>query len=187
VQGSGGMTAGLAGRYAGALFELAREKGELAQVGDSLARLAQALDESADMRAMTVSPLIPRAQGERAILALSDDLGLDRSTHNFLGVVARARRMGSLPAIIAAFRARAAAERGEATAQVTSAHPLSDEQVETLKQTLATKLRRSVDVQLRVDPAILGGLIVKVGSRLIDSSIKSKLAAVGAAMMKGSD
>lgn len=187
MQGSGGMTAGLAGRYALALFELAQAKGRLSEVGESLARLGQALGESADLRAMTASPLVTRGQGEHAILALADDLGLDPITHNFLGVVARGRRMGALPAIIAAFRARAASERGETTAEVTSAHPLSDEQVETLKRTLALRLRRSVDVQLKVDPAILGGLIVKVGSRLIDSSIQSKLAAVGAAMMKGSD
>ena len=185
MQGSSGMTAGLAGRYATALFALAQDKGELAAVGESLARLGQALDASAEMRAMTISPLVPRAQGERALLALADDLGLDKLTHDFLGVVARGRRMGSLPAIIAAFRARAAAERGETTAQVTSAHPLTPEQVETLKRTLAAKLQRDVDVVLKVDPGILGGLIVRVGSRLIDSSIQSKLAAVGAAMMKG--
>ena len=187
VQGSNSMTAGLAGRYASALFELAWDKGQLAQVGASLAKLGQALSASADMRAMTASPLVTRGQGEHAILALADDLGVDPLTHNFLGVAARARRLGALPAIIAAFRARAAAERGETTAEVTSAHPLDDEQVETLKRTLALKLRRDVDVQLRVDPSLLGGLIVKVGSRLIDSSIKSKLAAVGAAMMKGQD
>ena len=187
MQGSNGMAAGLAGRYASALFELARDKEQLTQVGASLAKLAQALATSADMRAMTASPLVTRGEGEKAILGLADGLEVDPLTRNFLGVAARGRRLGALPAIIAAFRARAAAERGETTAEVTSAHPLDDEQVETLKRTLATKLRREVDVQLSVDPSLLGGLIVKVGSRLIDSSIKSKLAAVGAAMMKGQD
>ncbi len=187
MQGSSGMTAGLAGRYASALFELAHDRGQLAQVGESLARLGRALGESADMRAMTSSPMVTRGQGERGVLGLADAMGVDPITRNFLGVAARGRRLGSLPAIIAAFRARAAAERGETTAEVTSAHPLNEEQVATLKATLTAKLRRDVDVVLRVDPEILGGLIVKVGSRLIDSSIKSKLAAVGAAMMKGSD
>ncbi len=187
MQGSSGMTAGLAGRYASALFELARDKGELTAVGESLARLGRALGESADMRAMTNSPMVTRIEGERAMLGLADALGVDPITRNFLGLAARARRLASLPAIIAAFRARAAAERGETTAEVTSAHVLTPEQVATLKATLAANLRRDVDVQLRVDPSLLGGLIVKVGSRLIDSSIKSKLAAVGAAMMKGSD
>ena len=97
MQGSSGMTAGLAGRYAAALFALAHDKGQLAAVGASLAKLGAALDASAEMRAMTVSPLVPRAEGERALLALADGLGLDRLTHDFLGVVARGRRMGSLP------------------------------------------------------------------------------------------
>ena len=180
-----GITAGLSGRYALALFEIAQRARSFDIVRQSLATLEQAMAESADLRTLTTSPLISRPNAVKAILATADDLGLDTTVRNFLGLLARNRRLASLPAIIRAYRAMAADARGETTAEVTSARALSDEQVERLKDTLKQKLRREVTLDLRVDPAILGGLVVKVGSRLIDSSIRTKLAAVGAAM-KGS-
>lgn len=176
------ITAGLAGRYATALFGLATDEGRLAEVSASLERLARALADSDDLRLLTTSPLISRPDAERGALAAADALGLDATTKNFMGVLARARRLAALPAIVRAFRALAADARGATTAEVTSARPLTAAQAEKLTATLTRKLRRDVAVELRVDPGILGGLIVRVGSRLIDSSLRTKLAAVGAAM-----
>ena len=176
------ITAGLAGRYATALFGLAQDEGKLAEVSASLDRLAQAIVESADLARLTTSPLVSRAEAERGVLAAADAMGLDPLTRNFTGVLARARRLAALPAIVRAFRALAADARGATTAEVTSARPLSPEQVAALTATLTRKLRRDVAIDLRVDPEILGGLVVRVGSRLIDSSLRTKLAAVGAAM-----
>ncbi len=177
-----GITAGLSGRYASALFEIARDGRAMDVVGASLATLERAMAESADLRTLTTSPLIVRAAAVKAIMATADDLGLDTTVRNFLGLLARNRRLASLPAIIRAYRQMSADQRGETTAEVTSARALSAEQVERLRDTLKLKLRREVALDLRVDAAILGGLVVKVGSRLIDSSIRTKLAAVGAAM-----
>jgi len=177
-----GITAGLARRYALALFQIAQETRSFDTVQNSLARLEQAMAESADLRTLITSPLIAPGAAVKAIMATADDLGLDATVRNFLGLLARNRRLASLPAIIRAYRQMAADQRGETTAEVTSARELSAEQVERLRDTLKLKLRREVALDLRVDPAILGGLVVKVGSRLIDSSIRTKLAAVGAAM-----
>ena len=181
----GGNTAGLAGRYAAALFGLARDQRSLDAVGVSLATVERALAESADFATLTRSPLIARADAERGVGVAADGLGVDPLTRNFLLVLARGRRLAALPAIIREYRAMAADARGEATAQVTAARALSEAQQEQLRDLLRAKLRRAVALDVRVDPAILGGLVVKVGSRLIDSSIRTKLAAVGAAMMKG--
>lgn len=181
---SGGITAGLSGRYAAALFGLAQGAGREAfdSVARSLAQLSAMLAEDGDLSALIASPLVPRGDAERAVLAVADAAGFDPRVRSFLGVLARARRLASLPAILRDYRLLAARARGETTAEVTSAHPLSVEQVERLRDTLRARLRQDVDLQLRVDPAILGGLVVRIGSRLIDSSIATKLAAVGAAM-----
>lgn len=173
---------GLAGRYAQALFDLARDGAQVDAVAASLDTLRTALAENADFRTLTTSPVVSRADAERAMLATADGLALDPVTRSFTGVLARARRLAALPAIIAQYRRLAAAERGETTATVTSARPLEPDQVDALRDTLRRKLRREVEIVLTVDPAILGGLVVRVGSRLIDSSIRTKLAAVGAAM-----
>ena len=116
------------------------------------------------------------------MLATADELGVDQTTKNFLGVLAENRRLAQLPAIIRAFRTLAAAHRGETTAEVTSAHPLSDAQVIELKQQLRTRVGREVSVDLTVDPALLGGLVVRIGSQRIDSSIRTRLNALASAM-----
>ena len=181
----GGNTAGLAGRYAGALFGLARDQRAVDAVGASLAAVEQALLASADFATLTRSPLIARADAVAGVRAAADGMGLDPLTRNLLLLLAKNRRLAALPAIIRAYRAMSADARGETTAEVTAARALSDAQQEQLRDLLLAKLRRAVALDVRVDPAILGGLIVKVGSRLIDSSIRTKLAAVEAAMMKG--
>ncbi|WBY06236.1 F0F1 ATP synthase subunit delta [Sphingomonas sp. 7/4-4] len=182
MENSGGIQASLSGRYATALFELARDSKALPKVEASLATVQQALDESADFKALTTSPLIARGPAARAVAATAGVLKLDATTTNFLGVLAQNRRLSQLPAIIRAFRQLAAAHRGETTAEVISAHPLDAEQVDALKAQLRTQLGREVTVDLSVDPSLLGGLVVKIGSQMIDSSIKTRLNSLAHAM-----
>ena len=182
METSGGIQASLSGRYAFALFELARESKTIDTVEASLATLRDALAESADLRTLTSSPVIARPAAKRAILASADQLGLDATTRNFLGVLATNRRLAQLPAIVRAFRTLASRHRGEMTAEVTSAHPLDAAQVDALKQQLRQRVGREVAVDLSVDPALLGGLVVRVGSQMIDSSIRTRLNALAHAM-----
>jgi F-type H+-transporting ATPase subunit delta len=182
VENSAGIQASLSGRYATALFELARDSKALPQVEASLTTVAQALAESADFKALTLSPLVSRNDAARAIAATATTLKLDGTTANFLGVLAQNRRLNQLPQVIRAFRQLAASHRGETTAQVTSAHPLTPDQVDALKQQLRTRIGRDVAVDLDVDPSLLGGLVVKIGSQMIDSSIKTRLNSLAHAM-----
>ncbi len=182
MENSGGIQASLSGRYATALFQLARDSKALPKVEASLATVQQALDESADFKALTTSPLIARGPAAKAVAATAGVLKLDATTTNFLGVLAQNRRLSQLPAIIRAFRQLAAQHRGETTAEVISAHPLDAEQVDALKAQLRTRLGREVTVDLSVDPSLLGGLVVKIGSQMIDSSIKTRLNSLAHAM-----
>jgi F-type H+-transporting ATPase subunit delta len=182
VENSGGIQASLAGRYATALFELARDEKQLEAVGASLATLRQALADSDDFRELTTSPLVSRDQATSAVAATSKSMRLDPITSNFVGVLAQNRRLAQLPQVIRAFNMLAANHRGETTAEVTSAHPLSDDQVAALRQNLRTRIGRDVAVDLSVDPAILGGLVVKIGSQMIDGSIRTKLNSLAHAM-----
>lgn len=180
--GDAAYVTGLSGRYATALFDLARDAGTIDTVAASLATLRAALDGSADFAALMSSPVIGRTAAGAAIGATADKLGIDPTTKNFLGVLAKNRRLGTLGAIIRDFNKLAARHRGETSAEVTSAHPLSDDQVKTLKSTLAARLGGDVAVDLRVDPAILGGLVVRVGSRMIDGSLATKIDSLALAM-----
>jgi F-type H+-transporting ATPase subunit delta len=179
---SGGIQASLAGRYAMALFELARDEKQLETVGASLAALKRALGESEDLRRLVSSPLVSREESLRTIAATADAMGLDPITRNFVGVLARNRRLSQLSSVIRAFDMLAASHRGEVTAEVVSAHPLSDDQVAALKANLRSSTGRDIAVDLAVDPSILGGLVVKVGSRMIDGSIRTKLNTLAHAM-----
>ena len=182
MENSGGIQASLAGRYATALFELARDEKKLDAVGASLATLKAALAESADLCELTTSPVISRDEAVRGSAAVAQALKLDSNTANFLGVLAQNRRLAQLGNVIRAFNQLAASHRGETTAEVTSAHPLDDEQVAALKKNLKARLGRDISVDLAVDPAILGGLVVKVGSQMIDGSIRTKLNTLAHAM-----
>ncbi len=179
---SGGIQASLSGRYATALFELARDENKLDAVGQSLAALKQALAESADLKALVTSPLVGREAAGKAIAAVSASIGVDPLTANFLGVLAKNRRLGAIRAIIRDFTTLAARYRGETSAQVISAHPLDDNQMATLKTRLKSMVGSEVSVDASVDPHILGGLIVRLGSRQIDGSIRTKLNALATAM-----
>ena len=184
METSGGIQASLAGRYATALFELARDGKQLEAVGASLATLRQTLRDSDEFRELTSSPILSRDQATRAVAATAAAMRLDPLTTNFVGVLARNRRLAQLPAIIRAFIMLAASHRGETTAEVTSAHALDDDQVQALRTNLKSRIGRDVSVDLTVDPAILGGLVVKIGSQMIDGSIRTKLNTL-AQQMKG--
>ena len=179
---SGGIQASLAGRYAMALFELARDERQLETVGASLNSLKQALRDSEDFRTLVTSPLVSREESERAIAAASDALGLDPITRNFVGVLARNRRLSQISNVIRAFDMLSAGHRGEVTAEIVSAHPLTDDQIAALKANLKARTGRDIAVDLSVDPSILGGLVVKVGSQMIDGSIRTKLNTLAHAM-----
>jgi F-type H+-transporting ATPase subunit delta len=182
VEQSGGIQASLGGRYATALFELARESKSIDSVEASLATIRQALTESADFKTLTTSPLIGRVDAAKAVAAAAGVMKLDAATTSFLGVLAHNRRLGQLPVIIRAFRGLASRYRGETTAEVTSAHPLSDAQVSELKQQLRQRVGREVAVELNVDQSLLGGLVVRIGSQMIDSSIRTRLNTLAHAM-----
>jgi F-type H+-transporting ATPase subunit delta len=179
---SSGIQASLAGRYALALFELARDEKQLESVGASLAVVRQALAESDDFAELTTSPLVGRDEAVKAVGAAGEVMGLDPLTRNFLGVLAQNRRLSKLGGVIRAFNILAARHRGEITAEVTSAHPLDDDQVAAIKQNLRTRMGRDIAVELSVEPDILGGLVVKIGSQMIDGSIRTKLNNLAQAM-----
>jgi len=179
---SGGIQASLAGRYALALFALANEQKQLEAVGASLAAVKQALAESEDFRALTTSPLVGRDEAMKAVAATAGAMKLDPITTNFLGVLAKNRRLSKLSAVIQAFNTLSARHRGEISAEVTSAHPLDDQQVDAIRKNLRTRMGTDIAVDLRIDPAILGGLVVKIGSRMIDGSIRTKLNSLAQAM-----
>lgn len=182
MENSGGIQASLPGRYATALFELARDAKALDKVEASLTTVRAALDQSADFKTLTTSPLIARGAATKAVGAVAKMLKLDATTTKFLGVLADNRRLAQLPAIIRAFRQLAANFRGETTAEVASAHALSDDQIAALKQSLRQRIGREVSVDLSVDPSLLGGLVVRIGSQMIDSSIKTRLHTLALAM-----
>ena len=177
-----GIKASLAGRYASALFDLASENGTVTAVENDLDNLGGALRESAELSALIRNPEISRSQIARVMDGIGAHLGLSQLTRNFLGVLAKNRRVSDLPAIIRAFAAIAAAQRGEVQAEVASAHALTDEQIATLENKLRAREGRTVKLTSRVDPALLGGLVVTIGSQRIDSSIRTRLNSLAHAM-----
>ena len=175
METSGGIRASLAGRYASALFELARDERQIESVSKSLDTLKDALDESPDFKALTTSPLVNREEASKAVAAASGPLGLDPLTRKFVGVLAKNGRLSQLGAVIRTFARLASEHRGETTAEVTSAFPLRDDQVEALRSRLEASAGTDVAIDTKVDPSILGGIVVRLGSRMIDASIKTKL------------
>ncbi len=182
MDNSGGIQASLAGRYATALFNLASEKKALEAVEASLATLHKALDDSADFSDLTKSQVVSRGEAMKTMTALGTSMKLDAITQNFMGVLADNGRLDQLPAAIAAFNSMLADHRGEVTAHVTSAFPLAASQIKEIGAQLKSRAGREVKVETHVDPEILGGLIVRMGSQMIDSSIKTRLNTLSQAM-----
>ncbi len=166
---------GLAGRYATALFELADERKALDAAAEDLRRLRALIRDSADLRRMIRSPVLAREAQGRAVAALAQAAGLQPLTQNFLGLLARNRRLFALPEMIEHFLRTLAARRGEVTAEVVAAQELTPAQRDSLGEQLRRSVGQKVTVDFRVDPALLGGLVVRLGSRMVDASLKSKL------------
>lgn len=165
----------IAERYATALFELAEGQGSLDLVAGDLKALKAMISESADLKALLNSPVLTRAEQAKAMSALAQAAQFGELTANFLGLVAKNRRLMSLPGMIIAFLAQLAAKRGELTAKVTSAIPLSQAQIDALSSNLQSIYNGPVAMDIWNDPSLLGGLVVQVGSRMVDSSLRTKL------------
>ena len=175
VAGENASESGLAGRYAAALFDLAEDAKALDVVAEELRGLKTAIESNEDLLRLTRSPLYDRDQQAKAMTAILDKSGIGDLTRRFVLVVTRNRRLFALTRIIDAFLRELARRRGEVTAQVTAARQLSEAQQNDLMAALRKVVGTKVDVDLKVDPALLGGLIVQVGSRMIDTSLRSKL------------
>lgn len=169
------VTGAIADRYSAALFELAEQQGALDVVAGDLKALKAMIAESEDLRRLLRSPVISRQDQQRAITALAERAGMSDLTRRFAGTVAANRRLFSLPGIIGAYLARLADRRGEVRAEVVSAAPLAVAQRDRLSAALKRALGGEVAVEETVDPGLLGGLVVKVGSRMVDSSLRTKL------------
>jgi F-type H+-transporting ATPase subunit delta len=182
VENSGGISASLQGRYASALYDLAAEAGSVTAVEADLESLGEALRQSADLAALIRNPRITRQAAGAAVEAVAGMLKLSPLTVKFLGVLAANGRLSALPLIVTAFASIAAAARGEVTAEVTSAHPLDAGQLSLLADKLKAREGRTVKIRSAVDPDLLGGLVVRIGSRQIDSSIRTRLNSLAQAM-----
>jgi F-type H+-transporting ATPase subunit delta len=182
VAANGAGVGGLAERYASALYDLADEQGALDAAAADLNALKAMLEQSADFARFIKSPVLSRDEQSKGIAAIASSAQLSALMQKFLGLVARNRRLFALPEMIRAYLAILAARRGQETAEVTSAVPLTDAQLKSLSASLKTPSGRAVAVTTKIDPSILGGLIVRVGSRMVDSSLRSKLQRLKLAM-----
>ena len=169
------MMASMAGRYAAALFEIAKDDKQFAQVERDVKTFQGMLDASEDLRRLVRSPVISAENQATALTALLQKAEISGLTANFLRVIARNRRLFAVADMLKNFRALLSRERGEVNADVASAHALSTEQMNGLKDALKAQVGKDVQINTRVDPNLLGGLVVKVGSRMIDSSLRTKL------------
>jgi F-type H+-transporting ATPase subunit delta len=179
------IVAGVAGRYAAALFDLAVEQNNVAGVEQDLAKFQQLYDLSPDLVGLVRSPVIAGEDQARALGAVLDKVGVGGLTRNFFNLVARNRRLFAAPDMARAFRALAAKSRGEVTAEVASAHPLTDAQAQALKAALKEAVGKDVTLATKVDPTLIGGLVVKLGSRMVDSSLKTKLSNLSLSLKGG--
>ncbi len=170
------------GRYATALFELARDEGQTDAIAADLDSFAKLLDASADLNRLVRSPVFSAAEQIAALQAILAKAGMRPLTVNFFKLVAKKRRLFAIRNMIQAFRALLAESRGEVSAEVISADELTPGQIDRLKAELKAAVGQDVQLSRKIDPAILGGLIVKVGSRMIDNSLKTKLANLKIAM-----
>ncbi|WP_108482991.1 F0F1 ATP synthase subunit delta [Oceaniglobus ichthyenteri] len=172
------ISAGIAGRYATAVFALAKEDNALTAIEADVTALDAALSDSDDFRTLISSPLYTREQQEAAIGALADKMGLNATMANTLRLMAGKRRLFVLPQLLSELRGLIAEEKGEITAEVSAASKLTKAQEKSLADTLKNAVGKDVKIKMSVDPALIGGLVVKVGSQMIDTSIRAKLNAL---------
>ncbi|MDV7271282.1 F0F1 ATP synthase subunit delta [Thioclava sp. A2] len=176
------ISAAIAGRYATAIFELAREDKGLAALEKDVEALGAALADSAELRDLISSPVYARAEQEAAIAAVAKKMGLTPALANGLSLMAQKRRLFALPQLLKALAEAIADEKGEVTAEVTAASKLSKAQADKLAAALTKQTGKSVKLDIAVDENLIGGMIVKLGSRMIDTSVRSKLASLRNAM-----
>ncbi|MFO7759007.1 MAG: F0F1 ATP synthase subunit delta [Roseovarius sp.] len=176
------ISSGIAARYATAIFELAKENGSLARLEENTDDLAAAMRESDDFRALIASPILGREAQSAAITAIADKMDLTPEFRNGLAVMTAKRRLFVLPQLLAQLEALIAEDKGEVTAEVTSAKALTKAQSDKLAKTLKARVGRDVKLNATVDESLIGGLVVKVGSKMIDTSIRSRLDSLQNAM-----
>ena len=172
----------MAGRYATALFALASEANTIDAVKADLERFDALMAESADLMRLVRSPVFSSEQQSHALGTVLERAGIGGLAANFLKLVAANRRLFAVRDMTKAFRELVAQHKGEATAEVTTAEPLKDEHIEALRAALKAVSGKDVDLDIKIDPAIIGGLVVKLGSRMVDSSLRTKLNAIRHAM-----
>lgn len=182
VSESASISTSIAGRYASAVFDLAKEGDAVAGLEKDVAALSAALGDSADLRDLIASPVYSRDQQRGAIGAIAQKMGLSATMANTLALMASNRRLFTLPQLLARLTDMIAEDKGEMTAEVTAAQALSAEQENKLAQTLASKTGKTVKLNIRVDDSLIGGMIVKLGSKMIDTSVRSRLASLQNAM-----
>jgi F-type H+-transporting ATPase subunit delta len=182
VAGEVETPSGVPGRYATALFELALEENALEKVEQDLNRFNQALDAVEDLRRLVRSPVFSADEQKRAMAAILEKMQIEGLTANFMKLIARNRRLFAAPDMIKAFRLLLARHRGQTSAEVTSALPLGEGQVRALQAALKAALHKDVQLDQKVDSSLLGGIVVKVGSRMVDSSLRTKLNSLKHAM-----
>jgi len=175
VSETASISTGIAARYATAVFGLAKEEKSIASVESDVDALETALAENADLRDLITSPIYTRAQQGGSITAIAKKMGLSANTTNLLGLMASNRRLFALPQLIKQLRALIADEKGEITADVTAAKAMTKAQQDKLAKTLKASVGKDVKINVSVDESLIGGLVVKVGSKMIDTSIASKL------------
>ena len=173
---------GVSGRYATALFELARDEKSVDAVKDDLDKFDAMLADSADLKRLVRSPVFSSDTQVKALSAVLDKAGISGISANFLRVLTVNRRLFAVSDVIRAFRALVANFKGEATADVTVAETLSDKNLDVLKTALKSVTGKDVSLNVKVDPSIIGGLVVKLGSRMVDSSLRTKLNTIKHAM-----
>ncbi|MEM8630979.1 MAG: F0F1 ATP synthase subunit delta [Pseudomonadota bacterium] len=176
------ISTGIASRYAKALFELAQETGDLTALETDVTALKAALAESDDLRRMINSPIYAREAQESAITAVARKAGLSTNTTNTLGLMGAHRRLFVLPQLLAELSAMIADAKGEVTADVTAASAMTDAQQAQLAETLKERFGKDIKINVAVDENLIGGLVVRVGSKMIDTSIRAKLANLSNAM-----
>jgi F-type H+-transporting ATPase subunit delta len=176
------ISLGIATRYATALFELAKDGGALTALETDTAALNEALTASAELRGMIASPVVSREEQGSAMAAVGAKLGLNPLVANTLALMAEKRRLFVLPQFLANLADQIAAEKGEVTAEVTAARALTAAQSKKLAETLKARVGKTVKLKTTVDESLIGGLVVKLGSTMIDTSVKAKLAALQNAM-----
>jgi F-type H+-transporting ATPase subunit delta len=178
VSSNDNPTTGAAGRYASALFDLARESGAIDTVSADLELFEALVQENADLARLVKSPVFTSEEQVAALSAVLKAAKIGGIASNFIRLVARNRRLFLILSMIGAYRAQAAAARGEMVAEIQVAEPLSDRHLEVLRQALDEVTAKKVRIDVKVDPSLIGGLVVRLGSKMIDASVKSKLSSL---------